>query len=156
MQSLDLLKTGFECGQANCMGQAETSSQQLAGEAKQSNSPTEGFVELQGQVIITFSQGTFLAAQSGIGIQNVDGGTVTAFADPNGNYDMFFPLQSQFTNYSSLTIQVFDPIGNLILATQIINLTNATSGTVVTIGTMTGTCNDPDAKSPDDDDPDCD
>jgi len=157
LQSLDLLHTGYDCAAASCMSHTEMTSQQAAGELQgQFSSPTEGFAEVDGTAVVSNSAGSFLAAQSGLDIQGVDGGDITTLADPSGNYDVFIPLQAPNTNYSNLDVSVFDPISDDVLATETVNLSTATTTTPITIGTLTGSCNDSDATNPDDDDPDCD
>jgi len=121
-------------------------------------SNSQGFAEVSGTANISNSQGSTLAADTGIAISSFDvsSSDMTALADPNGNYDLFVPLQAANTNYGLLTVTAFDPVSGLVLASSPIDLTSLTTTAPMQLPTLQGGCTDTDAGNPDSDDPDCD
>lgn len=120
-------------------------------------SVTQGFGRVEGQVIITNSQGAILSGLAQmVVIDPANNLQFSAMADANGNYGIQVPLGDQFLHYGNLTLEAVDPVSGLVLASQGINLTGLTATSPFHAPAMTGTCNDNDANNPDSDDPDCD
>lgn len=136
---------------------AHTTTVNLADLVRVPSTNTQGIGSITGNVSISNSQG-FAAAQTGLDLCCFGASAlgITDLADPNGDYVVYVPLQATGTNYSSLTIGAFDPVGSLQLTSELVDLTGLTISTPVQVPAMQGTCNDPDASTPDADDPDCD
>ena len=118
---------------------------------------THGIGIGEGLVVVS-NPGGISAAQSGLDLCCFGAGSlgITGVADPNGNYDLFVPLQVPGTNYSSLTLQIVDPVSGTILGSTTVDLSGLNTSSIFLFPTATGTCLDNDAGSPDADDPDCD
>ena len=80
----------------------------------------------------------------------------SAVADPSGNYDMYVPLGDSGFDYANSDCSAFDPGSGTVLASEVVDLSMATTTTPVTIAPLQGTCSDNDIDNPDEDDPDCD
>lgn len=78
-------------------------------------------------------------------------------ADPSGNFQTIVTLQVPGFNYGNVGVEFIDPISDAELGSETVDL-SAMGGSMVpiTILTVTGICFDPDAGTPDGDDPDCD
>jgi hypothetical protein len=119
-------------------------------------SSAQGLVEATGSVTETTNLG-IEAPQSGIELSpGPNGETISTVADPNGDYDMFLPLGVSGFDYTSAGLNLFDPISAQVLDTESVDLSGLSTNTIVQIPAMQGTCNDNDAGTPDQDDPDCD
>ena len=120
-------------------------------------SNTQGIGIGEGLVVVS-NTGGISAAQSGLDLCCFGAGNlgIIGVADPNGNYDLFVPLQVPGTNYSSLTLQIVDPVSGAVLGSTTVDLSGLNTSSVFLFPTATGTCLDNDASSPDADDPDCD
>jgi hypothetical protein len=95
------------------------------------------------------------AAQSGLTLSS--GLSFNTIADPNGNFQLFVPLQASPFTYASATLQIIDPLTQNSLGTQVIDLSKLTMANPINLPTANGSpCIDDDADDPDDDDPDCD
>jgi hypothetical protein len=81
---------------------------------------------------------------------------MSGLADPNGDYDIFIPLQAPSTDYSNQTMTIFDPETGNTLGSALVDLSTLTTSAPGQLPTIQGTCSDDDAGSPDGDDPDCD
>jgi hypothetical protein len=119
-------------------------------------SPSEGFGDIAGTVSISNSQGPILSGLTGLSVIDTSGTGFSSIADQSGNYDVSVPLGDTTLSYSSMTVNAFDPITDLTLSSSVVDLTGLTSNTPFVGPTLSGTCNDTDAGSPDGDDPDCD
>lgn len=136
--------------------------------AAMANNPTPGpkFGLIQGQANIANTAGIGAALDStqlccvgspGVGINGI--------ANPDGGFDLWYPLGIANTNYSSLTLNIYDFITSVqnnpgqpitALSWENLNLSSPTAGQATTAPTLTGTCVDSDWQNPDGDDPDCD
>ena len=114
--------------------------------------PSLGFADVTGQFNVGNSQGPILSALEAtfIGVPAISYGLV----DGNGAYDMLVPTGSSFDIMQAL--YGYDPIAGTQLNNVPVDLTGAKPGATITAPPMSATCNDADAATPDDDDPDCD
>ncbi|MDE3137524.1 MAG: hypothetical protein KGL59_13185 [Acidobacteriota bacterium] len=162
IQSASLMTSVYGCvtsPDGPCYGAIEQTALNLAGEVTQVfSSATQGFAEVTGTATISNSQGSTLAADTGVEIGSFDvtGSEVTALGDPGGNYDFFIPLGAPNTDYTNLTLTAFDPVSDIILSSTTVNLSGLTTTTPTILPSLQGTCSDADASGPDADDPDCD
>ncbi len=124
--------------------------------ANTSVGPGQGFGVADGTVTVSNSQGPVLSGLTGIQLGQPPNTDASAIADPNGNYSIFVPLGSTTINYNNLTLQAIDPISGSTLSSTTVNLDDLNSAVPVNLPTLSGTCVDNDAASPDSDDPDCD
>lgn len=123
------------------------------------SSKPELFADVTGTANIGNSNGATSPLTGLVGMQ-IDDNTTNqivgqGMADSGGSYDFVVPLSSSTVNYSNLRIQAFDPITSNGMGFQNVNLSGNLSATI-SMPTVTGTCNDTDAGTPDADDPDCD
>jgi len=121
------------------------------------SSPDDGFAEINGFADVTNDAG-IAGVQNTIdlcclGASDLD---LQGIADPNGNYDLFVPLQVPGTNYNNLTLGIDDFITGNQIGSEVVDLTGLDTSQPVSLPTVTCTCFDDDALNPDDDDPDCD
>lgn len=123
-----------------------------------------GFGLIQGQAQITSDAGVGAALDSTqlCCLSSNDEG-INGMVDPDGSYELWYPLGVPDTNYSSLTLNVYDFVGNFnvsgpftALAWEDLNLQSPVSGQATVAPTLSGVCNDTDWQDPDGDDPDCD
>jgi hypothetical protein len=90
------------------------------------------------------------------------GDGINGMVDPDGTYELWYPLGVPNTDYSSLTLNLYDFVGNFeagtftALSWEDLNLTTPTPGQSTVAPTMSATCTDTDWQTPDGDDPDCD
>ena len=122
---------------------------------KVSKSPLFG--DVSGTANVQDTQGV-AAAQSGLDLccfgANQLG--IVGVADPSGSFDLEVPLNVPGTDYTNLTLSLFDPSTQTTLNSETVDLSGLDTSTPVQVPVLTGTCNDSDASSPDGDDPDCD
>lgn len=136
---------------------AYDTSLQITGEFPNPFPSNQGIATLTGASNVTNNQGS-LSAQSGLDLCCFGAGAldIIAVADPSGNYDTYVPLQVPGTNYSNLTLSLFDPVSDVFLNSETVDLSSLTTSSPGQAPTISGTCNDSDASNPDGDDPDCD
>jgi FG-GAP-like repeat len=120
------------------------------------SSPTSGFADIIGSESISNSEGPILSGLTGDSISDVSGSSFTAIADANGNYDVRVPLGDSTLTYTTMTVNAFDPVSGLVLASTPWNLAGILAGPPNPGPGLSGTCTDTDAGNPDGDDPDCD
>ena len=162
IQSASLLLSVDQCMTSPggpCYQAIENTTLSLAGEVTQVfSSADQGFAEVTGTATISNSQGSTLAADTGIEIGpfDVTASDMTALADPGGNYDFFIPLGAPNTDYANLTLTAFDPVSQLILSSTTVDLSGLNTSVPAILPALQGSCTDADASGPDADDPDCD
>jgi len=158
LQGAEFITAAYACATSECLGTLQSTASQLATEVTSVfGSVAQGFAEVTGIADISNSEGPILSAETGIEAGPFDmTDQVTALADPDGNYDLYVPLQSAITDYGNITVTAYDPISAETLTSQTVDLLTLTTSAVGQIPTMQGTCNDTDAGDPDADDPDCD
>jgi hypothetical protein len=119
-------------------------------------SSSQGIGEVTGSVTIDSNLG-LQAPQTGMELSpGPENDTITDLADPSGNYDMYVPLGDSGFDYSNSDFSAFDPVSGNVLASEVVDLSMATTTTPVMIAPLQGTCSDDDIDNPDQDDPDCD
>lgn len=120
-------------------------------------SANQGLAQVTGTATISNTQGV-AASQSSLDLCCFGAAQlgISGLADPSGDYSLFVPLAAPNTNYSNLTLSVGDPVTGTVLNSEVVDLTALAPGTPIQAPTLTGSCSDSDALTPDADDPDCD
>jgi hypothetical protein len=116
---------------------------------------TQGLAMIQGLADISNTTGT-AAPLSGLDLCCLGGTDIQGIADPEGNFTVYVPLGVAGTDYSGLSLEVYDPLGGAILSAETVDLTGLNTSQPVIVPDLFGTCDDSDAGDPDGDDPDCD
>jgi hypothetical protein len=122
-----------------------------------SANPGLGFALLDGNVSISNSNGPVLSPLTGIEAgSSASSDQLSCMADADGDYSLTIPVGSSTLDYSSLVIDAYDPLTSTVLSTDTVDLSGLPADATATAPSMTGSCTDTDATSPDGDDPDCD
>jgi hypothetical protein len=119
--------------------------------------PTGDFTIVDGMVTISNANGPILSPLPGVEVNSsTTDGLLTTIGDVNGDYSLCVPLGSSSIPYSSTDISAYDPISGTVLGSTTVDLSNVSPDQTITGPSLTGTCTDTDATTPDGDDPDCD
>jgi hypothetical protein len=119
-------------------------------------SSSQGFGTVSSTLNISNNQRPILSGLDGVSLVSATGAQISAIADQNSHYEVLVPLRNTFVISGNVTMNAFDPITNLALASATLNLSKLTANLLFNGSTLSGKCPDDDADNPDEDDPDCD
>jgi len=114
----------------------------------------QDFGSVTGTFDVSNSNGV-ASAQSGVELSS-NSTNLNSMADPNGNFQLFVPLNVPAFDYSNGDLQIVDPISGTSLVSEVIDLTGLTAFSPLVAPALSAACVDDDAGDPDEDDPDCD
>lgn len=139
LQTSALATTAYDCATApggKCYSSVEDAILQIGTELKtQFNSATQGFAIVSGSAQIPFETG-MVPAQNLVQFSST-GVTLNTLADPNGNFQLFVPLNVDPFTYAGTDLQIIDPVSRDIVNTIDLRSGQSMSSQVIDLSGLT-------------------